>query len=204
MISKGKSGAAHLTSSEAVQRPLLPSSPHRNQPEIPSKSQRKNRSVMFLIAFFTICFCQAVCGMPQCYPPDAPLLPAVTKDCTTIIDMMLAGDKSQAPMRFSRIAGQGYQVPHRWVYGSCVVLIDLVEVAEDTMSISTIANTALGIMHLCVGRAGTPGLGGREYTGPKDKMLVLLAGRTKRRQVGGLKSDRLLQLGRERPAITPQ
>lgn len=204
MIDKRKSGAAHLTSSEAIQRPLLSSSPHRNQPEILPKSQRKNRSVMFLITFFTIWFCHAVCGMPQCYPLDAPLLPAVTKDCTTVVDMMLAGDKSQAPMHFSRKAGQGYQVPHRWIYGSCVVLINLVDEAEDTMSISTIANTALGIMHLCVSRPGTPGLGGREYTGPKDKMLVLLAGRTKRRQFGGPKSDTLLQLGREQPAITPQ
>lgn len=144
---------------------------------------------MFFVTFMTIWFCHAVYGLPRCYPSDAPLLPAVTKDCTSIVDMMLKGDKSHAPMHFSRKAGRGFKVPHRWAYGSCVVVIDLAEDAEDTMSMSTIANTALGIMHLCVDRPGLPSLGGREYTGPKDKMLVLLAGRTKRSPIGSLESD---------------
>ena len=95
-------------------------------------------------------------------------------------------------------------MPHRWVYGSCVAVIDLVGDVEDTMSMTTIANTALGIMHLCVSRPGIPRLGGREYTGPKDKMLVLLAGRTKPRKGQSLDSDTLLQSGPERPTIAQQ
>lgn len=69
--------------------------------------------------------------------------------------------------------------------------IDLVDDVEDTMSLSTIAKTAMAITYLCVSRPGMPGFGGRERTGPLDEMLVLVAGRIKRGEVGNSESDLL-------------
>ena len=150
---------------------------------------------MFLIAIVTLWLCRTVSGMPRCYPSDSPLLPAVAADCASIVDMMLEGDKRHAPMHFSRKPGRGFQVPHRWVNSTCVVVIDLVGDEEDTMSMWQIAMAATWILNLCVGRPGRPSLGGREYTGPKDAMLVLLAGRTKRDPYGRLTSGALRQPG---------
>ncbi|KAI4289815.1 MAG: hypothetical protein L6R35_000922 [Caloplaca aegaea] len=94
--------------------------------------------------------------------------------------MIGEGDKSSAPMRFSRNADRGFKVPHHWVSSSCVVIIDLVEGKDDTMKLSEIAFTAALISSLCVGRPGLPDLGGSDLAGPRMSMKVVVAGRQKK------------------------
>ncbi|KAL8989723.1 MAG: hypothetical protein Q9177_001451 [Variospora cf. flavescens] len=124
--------------------------------------------------------CREVKGLPRCYARNVPLLRPTPRDCASIIDMIGEGDKSSAPMHFSRNADRGFKVPHHWVSSSCVVIIDLVEGKDDTMKLSEIAFTATLISSLCVGRPGLPDLGGSDLAGPRMSMKVVVAGRQKK------------------------
>lgn len=100
-------------------------------------------------------------------------------DCVSVIDMMMEGDKTSAPMHFSHDPNQGFQVPHRWVNQTCLVQIDLVDKNEDTMKLSEIAFTAVTIMELCVDQPGHPNLGGSGTAGRSRSMKVVVAGTTR-------------------------
>ncbi|KAI4186911.1 MAG: hypothetical protein LQ346_005598 [Caloplaca aetnensis] len=99
--------------------------------------------------------------------------------------MITEGDKSSAPMRFSRDADRGFQVPHGWRSGSCTVVIDLLKDEDATMKLSEIAFTAALVLHICIGRPGHPNLGGSDLAGPSRSMKVIMAGPKKELELDG-------------------
>ncbi|KAL8825785.1 MAG: hypothetical protein Q9170_007659 [Blastenia crenularia] len=116
-------------------------------------------------------------GLPRCYPPSAPFRKPALDDCASVIEMMMEGDKTGAPMHFSRDPSQGFEVPHYWINTTCTVAIDLVKTEEAIVKLSEIAFTAATIMHLCIGRPGRSNLGGSDLTGPWQNMKVIVGGR---------------------------
>ncbi|KAL9053246.1 MAG: hypothetical protein Q9206_004005 [Seirophora lacunosa] len=138
-----------------------------------SIEQKQHRGLLILLLL------KEVKGLPRCYARDVPILRPLPKDCARIIDLMGVGDKSSAPINFSRSPGQGFKVPHHWVAGSCVVIIDLVDGKDDTMKLSEIAFTAALISSICVGRPGHLDMGGSDLAGPRMSMKVVVAGRRK-------------------------
>ncbi|KAL9582473.1 MAG: hypothetical protein Q9212_003281 [Teloschistes hypoglaucus] len=126
---------------------------------------------------------QAIAVSPpglKCYPPSAPLKPADIPDCQSVIDWIGEGDKTHAPINFSRDKQRGFKVPHNWQNDSCVVVIDVEDGQDAVMTMSEIAFAAAKIMAYCFGRRHLPDLGGRDNTGPNLGMMVILAGLRRR------------------------
>ena len=98
-------------------------------------------------------------------------------DCGDIFEVMQKVDKVWAPMHFTRDAAQGYKVPHWWHKGSCTLLIDMLEEEDDDVfPLGLVIQAASNVVRACVMEPGMPGLGGRDLIGPKEKMLLVVAG----------------------------
>ncbi|KAL8900946.1 MAG: hypothetical protein Q9207_005443 [Kuettlingeria erythrocarpa] len=110
--------------------------------------------------------------------------------------MITEGDKSSAPMRFSRHADRGFQLPHGWRNGSCTVVIDLLKDEDVTMKLSDIAFTAALVLHICIDRPGHPDLGGSDLAGPSRNLRVIMAGPKKEQEVDGAHPNPALALER--------
>jgi len=54
---------------------------------------------------------------------ETQLTPIIYKECREVIVKIPMGDKSLAPLVFSRSSTAGFKVPESWQYGSCVVAI---------------------------------------------------------------------------------
>lgn len=131
---------------------------------------------MIAITFWILLLLEIVRGLPQCYPSIVPVVKPKLDDCVSVVDMIQEGDKSSAPMQFSRDSARGFRVPHYWVNNTCSVKIDLVGRDEDTMKLSEIAFVAASILYLCIGRPGHPNLGGIDMAGPWLTMRVMVGG----------------------------
>ncbi|KAL8627508.1 hypothetical protein Q9189_006798 [Teloschistes chrysophthalmus] len=135
--------------------------------------------VIYVFIVLVLYLFQAIAVPPpglRCYPPTAPLKPVDTSDCLSVIEMIREGDKTHAPINFSRDKQRGFKVPHNWLIDSCVVVIDLEDGQDAVMTMTDIAFAAAKIMAYCFGRKGLPDLGGRDNTGPDLGMMVILAG----------------------------
>ncbi len=120
---------------------------------------------------------------PQCFhqrPHLPPLDPPSLHDCINVADFIIHGDKSSAPMTFSRNPTGGFQVPYSWDHlpGTCSVHIDMLsDVDEDTFPMTRIASKVADIVEVCLLDQKMPGLGGRDLVGPKQRMRVSMSGR---------------------------
>ncbi|KAI4250899.1 MAG: hypothetical protein LQ352_005194 [Teloschistes flavicans] len=138
---------------------------------------------MYVALVLILCVCQAIAVRPpglKCYPSNAPLAPVTISDCLSVIEWINEGDKADAPINFSRDKQRGFKVPHNWLNDSCVVVIDVEDGRDMTMTMAQIAFAAAKIMAYCFGRHGLPDLGGRDNAGPELQMMVILAGLKRR------------------------
>ncbi|KAL8934524.1 MAG: hypothetical protein Q9216_005868 [Gyalolechia sp. 2 TL-2023] len=158
-------------------------------------ARRTISASMIAITIWMLLLMGAVRGLPRCYPPSTPVRKPAFEDCASVIDMMLEGDKTSAPMHFARDPNRGFRVPHQWINETCGVQIDLVTTDEDTMKLSEIAFAAATIMHICVGRAGQANLGGIEMAGQWQTMKVILGGKKTVPNFLDSELDSPLQLG---------
>jgi len=107
-----------------------------------------------------------------------PLHPPIISpaDCTNAITLLRIGDKTHAPMHFSRHHDTGFALPHRWHSGSCVVAMDMQsEDDEDDFPIEDVALAAEAIVTQCV--LGGTGYGGLVLVGPRKVVDVSVYGR---------------------------
>lgn len=112
-----------------------------------------------------------------CLPPH-PLHPPIMfpTDCANAIALLRIGDKSHAPMHFSRQPDARFYVPHHWFSRSCTVAIDMLhEYDEDVFAMEEVARAAEAIVSACV-LAGT-GYGGLVLVGPRKMVDVSVYGR---------------------------
>ena len=135
---------------------------------------------MLKSGLLALCLCLKTIALPtiQCFASILQVGPIEIDDCAEIFDLMQEGDKTWAPMHFSRDPAHGYEVPHRWHKNSCTVLIDFVkDEDEDTFSLGDIVQVASDILRNCVMNKAMPGLGGKAMVGPAEKMLLVLSGK---------------------------
>ena len=128
---------------------------------------------------FLICivFSFKVLAEIKCFGHSEQLSKIKVDDCADIFEVMQKVDKVWAPMHFTRDGDQGYKVPHRWHKSSCTLLIDMLEEEDDDVfPLGLVIQSASNIVRACVMEPGMPGLGGRNLIGPKEKMLLVVAG----------------------------
>ena len=90
--------------------------------------------------------------------------------------LITIGDKINAPIYFSRDPEQGYEIPHTWEHGTCVIEIDAHPTDEgDITTLVEIAKIAIDISLLCVEEQ--PYLGGRQHVGKRGVLNVFIYGR---------------------------
>ncbi|MCJ1485057.1 hypothetical protein MMC06_005230 [Schaereria dolodes] len=106
--------------------------------------------------------------------PHVLLTPDGT-DCVKAAMLIVGGDKSEAPIEFSR--STGFILPHRWFYESCTIFADVAHEHDiEIFTLTEIGTIALGIMVPCVGNPKFPGLGGRSLGGRENLIRVILMG----------------------------
>lgn len=106
---------------------------------------------------------------------ETQLKPTVYKECREIITKIPMGQKSLAPLVFSRDSTAGFKVPESWQYGSCVVTIDVGgDDVHETSTFAAITKRAFALMVEC--GIKEPHLGGRSFVGDHDRLEVLVLG----------------------------
>ena len=151
--------------------------------------------LLILTSFLTTALCAPECLQQR---PHLPVLfPPKLDDCFIVARFIGHGDKSTAPITFSRDSQAGFQVPYGWdnLPGTCVVHIDMVsEDNEDTFPMIKIAHKVADIIEECLLDPRLPNLGGRDLVGPKQEMKVYVSGRPWPRQIE--QSNNVTALGR--------
>ena len=89
-----------------------------------------------------------------------------TDDCYEAIRLIscntIGSAKMNAPMVFSRNPDHGFELPHKWTWKSCSVLVDILDDEEQiTLPLATIAAMALAVTNQCVTTPVAGGRGGR-------------------------------------------
>ena len=121
-----------------------------------------------------------------CNPPppagrrwsNAPPLP---NDCAHVVDIIIATDKTHAPIHFPRQPGADFLVPHCWRMGTCVIDIDTVQpFDEDDFPLSETGLAGAAIVRVCV--VAGPGHRGGDFAGPKKMVVVSMYGMHASRQ----------------------
>lgn len=109
--------------------------------------------------------------------PGHHLAQPVITDCTAALRQVLCGEKTSAPMHFS--TKHGFTVPHRWVHGTCNIVIDTVSDEDenqfDIFSLTDIVDRAVELLGRCINDARYK-YGGRTTVGPKDEFTLLMFG----------------------------
>ncbi|KAL8798861.1 MAG: hypothetical protein Q9223_007790 [Gallowayella weberi] len=113
-------------------------------------------------------------------PEDIHLKPIRYSDCIEAARKITFGDKSRAPMAFSRSPHIGMQVPEHWSSGTCAIRIDMKQQEdEDTFPLLDVANAASMLAERCsdfdIRSSGAGGLG---YVGPKKVVVIFVYGQT--------------------------
>ncbi|KAL6712877.1 hypothetical protein ACLMJK_009589 [Lecanora helva] len=115
----------------------------------------------------------------ECYgqnpPNETQLVPLIYKQCREVIAGIYTGQKALAPIVFGREAKAGFKVPHSWVFGSCVVSVDVTgDGVEETENFAAILKRAFDLAVECVIKP--PHLGGRSFLGREGGLEVFLLG----------------------------
>ncbi|MCJ1486140.1 hypothetical protein MMC06_006316 [Schaereria dolodes] len=111
-----------------------------------------------------------------CFDEGPPTLPQVLDhDCFQITQDIADGDKADAPMLFSR--HDGYTVPHRFVWGTCVIVIDmLADDDELRIPLTSIKWLAEKIVKDCIQtalREGSQRTGGKAEIGLNPENFLM-------------------------------
>ncbi|KAL8933112.1 MAG: hypothetical protein Q9211_005955 [Gyalolechia sp. 1 TL-2023] len=147
-------------------------------------SPKRMRLYVTLSLLFSLL--RGVSAKPACFNqarfPRPPLYPADIDDCVFVAQLILQGDKANAPIHWSRQEGVGWKLPHMWdVWGkSCFISLDMLrEFKEDEVVFAPakVAQVAVDIINVCQSSLDLPGLGGRDVVGPEGKTVVILAGK---------------------------
>ena len=114
-------------------------------------------------------------------PPSQPqLTPLTYAACKRAVQNIPIGEKALAPIIFSHNPDAGFQVPHTWNYGGCVIMIDTVEDdAEETTTFAAVFKRAFDLAVECVIKP--PHLGGRSKLGATQmlEIAIIESGRRK-------------------------
>lgn len=124
---------------------------------------------------------KVICYVQPPFPqPRAPRVDLT--ECETVLELILIGDKTFAPMDFSGDATKGYKVPKVWGCDRCQVVLHALGVdpstAEDTFTLALVAQMASDIIDTCI-RDELAQIGGDAKLGPKRIFQVVVAGVTK-------------------------
>lgn len=97
-------------------------------------------------------------GELTCYDPPLPremLYPYVSSDCDEANDQIIGNRNKWAPYIFSRKPSTDphwYQLPVKYIYGSCVIFIDMKnDKDEDSVRVTYVASSAWVLAHKCSG-----------------------------------------------------
>ncbi|KAL8870255.1 MAG: hypothetical protein Q9174_003659 [Haloplaca sp. 1 TL-2023] len=131
------------------------------------------KSLVFLAVFLSY-----VIATPKCFkqPPEPrpQLYPAGLQDCLFVAQLLLHGDKAQAPIHWGRSAGLD-------IWGkSCFVTLDMLpEYYDDEVvfSMTDVSKVVINIINWCQTSEKLPRLGGRDEVGLEQKTVVILAGK---------------------------
>ena len=110
--------------------------------------------------------------------PKSQFFSADMDDCRRAVLPVTFGDKPSAPITWSRDGSRGFQVPHKWRYRTCIILVDCLDStpgAEDMFSLVQVSLYAREIMEKCV-RDYIPRLGGLTPIGRSSDFFVSVAG----------------------------
>ncbi|KAL8800595.1 MAG: hypothetical protein Q9182_005057 [Xanthomendoza sp. 2 TL-2023] len=113
-------------------------------------------------------------------PQDIQLKPIHYRDCIEAGRKVTFGDKTLAPMHFSRSPHLGMQVPEGWSSGTCAIRIDMKQQEdEDTFPLLDVANAASMLAERCSDfDRRSSGVGGLGYVGPKKVVMIFVYGQT--------------------------
>ena len=86
----------------------------------------------------------------SCFMGEADISPAYPEpsDCISALTLLLHGDKPDAPIVFA--ANFGFTVPHRWVWHTCVLIVQVNAGQVVTSTFQRIANAAQIILKHCL------------------------------------------------------
>ena len=75
-------------------------------------------------------------------------MPPEPHDCLSALGLLLHGDKIDAPILFSE--DFGFHVPHRWVWNTCVIIIQNDPKAVVTSTLQSISDATRIIIEHCL------------------------------------------------------
>lgn len=121
-------------------------------------------------------------GPDGCYtqnPPGQTQLVSTTYIvCTQAINRIATGRALNTPINFGRTVKVGHKLPdfftQKGFYGTCVIMIDMKEGQEDTLTWRDIVVSASSLRDICV--APPPHLGGEGKAGPRQLLDVFMYG----------------------------
>ena len=121
-------------------------------------------------------------GPDGCYlqnpPEQAQLVTTTFIVCSQAINRIATGRPLNTPVNFGRTVKVGHKLPDFFAqkghYGTCVIMIDMKEGEEDTLTWRDIVVSASNLRDLCV--APPPHLGGEVKAGPRQLLDVSMYG----------------------------
>ena len=119
---------------------------------------------------------ESLVGCFQQSPPQDPQLFRTNfLDCFNVQEQLAAHDPHR-PIHFHRNNDTEFELPNRFSYRTCTVLLDMVSAdAEDTFNVADIRAVTIDTARKCT--AGRKSLGGKAMVGPRQLMEVWITGR---------------------------
>ncbi|KAL6716026.1 hypothetical protein ACLMJK_006988 [Lecanora helva] len=116
---------------------------------------------------------------PTCWQQQPPghhqLWPTIFRDCKASIAQIPLSGSGRKPLVFSHNPDIGFEVPHSWQSGNCVVEIDVVEDdVVETTSFENVVEEATRLAKSCV--IAKPHLGGKVYVGKEGGLQIWVFG----------------------------
>lgn len=121
-------------------------------------------------------------GPDGCYTQNPPgqtqLISTTYLVCSQAVNRIATGRALDTPVNFGRTVKVGHKVPDFFVqkgfYSTCVIMIDMKEGVEDTLTWRDVVVSASNLRDLCV--ATPPHLGGEGAAGPRQLLDVSIYG----------------------------
>ena len=110
----------------------------------------------------------------QARPPEPQLVRTSFTDCFNA-EQQLAVYDPYIPMRFRRNNNTIFEIPVKFTYRTCVILLDMGADAEDVFYVAQIRNAVIDLARRCT--AQRKALGGMALVGPRKLMEVWVSGR---------------------------
>ena len=111
----------------------------------------------------------------QALPPEPQLVRTSFTDCFNA-QQQLAAYNPHIPMKFHRNNDTPFEIPVKFAYRTCVILLDMVsDDAQDVFYVAQIRNAAIDTARRCTAQRNA--LGGVALVGPRKLMEVWVVGR---------------------------